>query len=158
MREVTIDTLVDVGAALAHPGRLRILAMLREGDLCVCQMTSVVRLAFSTMSNHLAILRRAGLVTEEKRGRWVHYRLAEEEPLGSLVREILHLVNEDRQILEDGRVIGAVRRIPLEDLCRAGLNLKAVGIKGNGGRRGIRPSSGRGGGRPHATVSRPRRL
>ena len=46
--------------ALAHPGRLRILAMLRGGELCVCQMTAVLDLAASSVSAHLADLKRAG--------------------------------------------------------------------------------------------------
>jgi DNA-binding transcriptional ArsR family regulator len=135
MKEVTLDTLAEVGAALAHPGRLRILALLREGDLYVCQIRTVLELAASTVSAHLAILRRNGLVTEQKQGRFVQYGLTDEEPLGSLVREILHLVKEDRQVIEDGRLLEAVRRVPLDRLCRAGLDLNAMGIEGRGCRR-----------------------
>ena len=77
----TLPTLVDAVKALAHPGRLRMLAMLRGGDLCVCQMTAVLELAASTVSSHLSDLRRAGLVTERKSGKWVHYHLVTAGPL-----------------------------------------------------------------------------
>jgi ArsR family transcriptional regulator len=143
MKEVTLNTLVDVGAALAHPGRVRILALLREADLYVCQIRTVLGLAPSTVSVHLAILRRSGLVTEQKQGRFVQYGLTDEEPLGSVVREILHLVKEDRQVATDAQLLAAVRRVPLDSLCRAGFDLTAVGIRGQACRRGKRaPAAG----------------
>jgi len=135
MNDVTLDSLEAVGGALGHKGRLRILALLREADLYVCQIRTVLGLAGSTVSVHLAILRRGGLVTEQKQGRFVQYGLTDEEPLGSLVREILHLVKEDRQVIEDARLLEAVRRLPLDRLCRAGLDLAAIGIEGRGCRR-----------------------
>jgi DNA-binding transcriptional ArsR family regulator len=135
MNDVTLTTLEAVGAALAHKGRLRILALLRESDLYVCQIRTVLGLAASTVSAHLGILRRGGLVLEEKEGRWVRYALTDEEPLGSVVREILHLVKEDRQVIEDARLLTAVRRMPLDGLCRAGVDLSALGIEGRPCRR-----------------------
>jgi len=74
-------------------------------------------------------------VTEQKQGRFVQYGLTDEEPLGSLVREILHLVKEDRQVGDDIRLLESVRRVPLDRLCRAGLDLTAMGIEGRGCRR-----------------------
>ena len=65
MKDVTLDTLEAVGGALGHNDRLRILALLREGDLYVCQIRTVLGLASSTVSAHLAILRRSGLVAEQ---------------------------------------------------------------------------------------------
>jgi len=135
LNEVTLDALEAVGGALAHKGRLRILALLREGTLFVCQIRTVLALAPSTVSVHLAILRRAGLLTERKQGRFVEYGLTDEEPLGSVVREILHLVKEDRQVVDDGRLLEAVRRVSPDRLCRAGLDLSAMGIEGRGCRR-----------------------
>jgi len=68
---------VDTLKVLAHPVRLRILALLRGGELCVCEVAEVLGLAASTVSEHLTGLRRAGLVRERKVGRWVHVALAE---------------------------------------------------------------------------------
>jgi DNA-binding transcriptional ArsR family regulator len=106
--------------ALAHPGRLRLLAMLRGGDLCVCQLTAVLELAASTVSSHLRDLRRAGLVTERKSGKWVHYQLVTTGPLADLVREALRLVHEDDRLRKDTRVVDDIRRISLETFCRTG--------------------------------------
>jgi len=128
MAAILLSTVVDVAKALAHPGRLRILAMLRDAELCVCQMTAVLRLATSTVSAHLSDLRRSGLVAERKDAKWVYYRLTDEEPLRSLVHEVLALADADRQFREDAALIRSLRRIPVETLCRAGLDLRAVGI------------------------------
>ena len=78
---MTMETLrptVELLKALAHPVRLRILALLREGELCVCEVAEGLGLAPSTVSEHLTDLRRSGLVREWKVGRWVHVALAEE--------------------------------------------------------------------------------
>jgi len=124
----TLPTLVDAVKALAHPGRLRLLAMLRGGDLCVCQLTAVLELAASTVSSHLSDLRRAGLVTERKSGKWVHYHLVDRGPLAELVRRALRLVDEDDRLRQDTRVVDGLRRIPLETLCSAGFDRTTVGL------------------------------
>jgi len=114
--------------ALAHPGRLRMLAMLQSGDLCVCQMTAVLELAASTVSSHLSDLRRAGLVSERKSGKWVHYHLVDTGPLADLVRQTLRLVDEDDRLGQDARVVDGLLRIPLETLCSAGFDRTTVGL------------------------------
>jgi len=64
--------------ALADPHRLTILATLArsEDEVCVCDFTSGLPLNQPTVSHHLRILREVGLVTCERRGTWVYYRLA----------------------------------------------------------------------------------
>ena len=74
----TLRPLVDTLKALAHPVRLRILALLQGGELCVCEVAEVLGLASSTVSEHLTALRRTGLVRERKVGRWVHVALSDE--------------------------------------------------------------------------------
>ncbi len=64
--------------ALADPYRLRMLATLARatGEVCVCDFTAALPLNQPTVSHHLRILREAALVTCERRGTWVYYRLA----------------------------------------------------------------------------------
>jgi len=64
--------------ALADPHRLTMLATLAraEDEVCVCDFTGALPLEQPTVSHHLKILRDAGLVTGERRGTWVYYRLA----------------------------------------------------------------------------------
>jgi hypothetical protein len=83
-------------------------------------LTAVLELAASTVSSHLSDLRRAGLVTERKSGKWVHYHLVTAGPLADLVREALRLVDEDDRLRKDTRFVDDIRRIPLETFCRTG--------------------------------------
>jgi ArsR family transcriptional regulator, arsenate/arsenite/antimonite-responsive transcriptional repressor len=62
--------------ALSEEIRLRILALLVDGELCVCDLMAVLSLPQSTISRHLASLRHAGLVEGRRQGIWMHYRLA----------------------------------------------------------------------------------
>ena len=66
---------------LADPTRLQSVMLLHaEGRLCVCELTHALQLSQPKISRHLAQLRDAGVVTDERRGQWVHYRLAEGLP------------------------------------------------------------------------------
>jgi len=62
--------------ALADDTRLRIVALLRHGDLCVCHIHAALALSQPHVSRHLAVLRAAGVVEARRKGSWVHYRLA----------------------------------------------------------------------------------
>jgi ArsR family transcriptional regulator, arsenate/arsenite/antimonite-responsive transcriptional repressor len=62
--------------ALADGTRLRILGLLRAGEICVCDIHGSLGLPQPTVSRHLAYLRKTGLVEGRKDGLWVHYRLA----------------------------------------------------------------------------------
>jgi len=61
--------------ALAHPARLTIVDELRSEPRCVCEIQAVIGLDMSTVSKHLAVLKNAGIVQDEKRGVQVYYRL-----------------------------------------------------------------------------------
>src|ERR687886_482207 len=68
-------------AVLADPVRLRLLSMLTSaeaGEVCVCEMVDPIGRSQPTVSHHLKILADAGLVTGDKRGRWVWYRVVPE--------------------------------------------------------------------------------
>jgi DNA-binding transcriptional ArsR family regulator len=122
-----LNRLVQINKALAHPVRLRLLALLREGPLCVCQMTAIVRLAASTVSEHLSELRRAGLVIERKEGRWVEYRLAEAEVGEHLSEASWERLQEDPDVRADAVLAGALRAVPVEELGGATADLGRLG-------------------------------
>ncbi|HOJ34920.1 MAG TPA: metalloregulator ArsR/SmtB family transcription factor [Candidatus Hydrogenedentes bacterium] len=65
----------EILKALAHPTRLFLVDQLCQGERCVCELVELVGADFSTVSKHLAILKNAGFVTDEKRGLKVFYRL-----------------------------------------------------------------------------------
>ncbi len=61
--------------AMAHPARLRMLDELSRGERCVCELAEMVGSDMSTVSRHLALLKAAGIVDDDKRGVSVFYRL-----------------------------------------------------------------------------------
>lgn len=61
--------------ALAHPSRLLIVDELSRGERCVCDLRELVGHDMSTVSKHLALLKNAGIVEDDKRGKQVYYRL-----------------------------------------------------------------------------------
>jgi DNA-binding transcriptional ArsR family regulator len=104
MRNDAMRSALRVTKALSDGQRVRILMLLRGGELCVCRVVEVLGLAASTVSKHLSILSEADLVSVRKDGRWAYYRL----PQGSAraaVRPILKwledMLGEDEAVLRD---------------------------------------------------------
>ena len=77
MRDVkmTVEDKVKIFKALAHPIRLRIVEKLADGEQCVCVILEMFHVDMSTLSRHLSVLKNAGIVADEKRGKNVYYRL-----------------------------------------------------------------------------------
>lgn len=71
----TLTVTQDVLRAFADPTRLRILNLLAEREVCVCDLCSVLDEIQPKVSRHLAYLRRAGLVGVRHDGKWKHYRI-----------------------------------------------------------------------------------
>lgn len=92
-QSATIDT-ADQSAllfkAFADPTRLRLLNLLRAGEVCVCDLVAVIDAPQPKISRHLAYLRRAGLVQVRRQGLWMYYRLA--EPRTDLHRKLIDCV------------------------------------------------------------------
>jgi len=101
--------------ALSDSNRLRILKMLQTKPLCVCEITNVLGLATSTVSQHLKILKEAGFILEEKDGKWVNY-LINPRPSDSRITSLLTsldfwiadqsvIINDKKKVLESDRNI-----------------------------------------------------
>lgn len=74
--------------ALADRTRLRLLNLMREGEICVCFFTEVLGESQPKVSRHLAYLRSAGLVAARREGKWVHYSiLTPEDPSAAVILE-----------------------------------------------------------------------
>lgn len=85
--EEDIEVQAKIFKAMSDPFRLKILLLLREGELCGCEIMVGLDRPQSTTSHHLSILKDAGLIRERKDGRWSRYRLSE-----GAVLEMLNLV------------------------------------------------------------------
>lgn len=120
MKTPKLDLAVAAARALGHAARMRIVTMLQPGELCVCQITEVLKLAPSTVSAHLKELRLAGLTLERKDGRWVSISLSDDPAARTWIATALAAAGDDPQLAADRRLVAELRRLPVEDLCRLG--------------------------------------
>jgi len=70
-----MEARAKVMKALAHPSRLFIVDELSRGERCVCELTEMIGADMSTVSKHLSLLKKTGVVLQERRGQQVFYRL-----------------------------------------------------------------------------------
>ena len=121
MNSDAMRTTLRITKALADLQRVRILMMLRPGELCVCQIVEVLSLAPSTVSKHLSILSAAGLVDSRKDGRWAYYSLPQ-RTAGTFVRPVLEWLGDtlknDETIEQDLKKLRTVVACDPESLCR----------------------------------------
>ena len=108
-----------VTKALGDENRSRIVMFLRGGEMCVCQVVEMLGLAPSTVSKHLDVLAKAGLIESRKAGRWVYYRLPGKPsgPAGAALEWLQAALAKDPQILKDAKRSRAVLKMDKETLC-----------------------------------------
>jgi ArsR family transcriptional regulator len=78
MASTPINASADIASgfhALSDPLRIRVLELLRQQELCVCELCDTLQVSQSKLSFHLKALKEAGLVVARQEGRWVYYRL-----------------------------------------------------------------------------------
>lgn len=73
---IRLDAQAAIIKAMAHPTRLFIVEQLSAGERCVQELTDMVGVDVSTVSKHLAVLKREGILQDDRRGQQVYYRLA----------------------------------------------------------------------------------
>ena len=90
MARMDTQSLASLFKTLSEPVRLRIIhLLLKQGELCVCDLVATLGLSQSVVSRHLAYLRNNNLVTPRREGVWIHYRITERccEPLFEYIRQ-----------------------------------------------------------------------
>jgi ArsR family transcriptional regulator, arsenate/arsenite/antimonite-responsive transcriptional repressor len=94
------DRMVTLFSALADPTRLRLLNLMRGGEVCVCFFVEVLGEGQPKISRHLAYLRRAGVVGARRDGKWIHYRITHpaEEPLRRILDDTLAWMENDPEM------------------------------------------------------------
>jgi ArsR family transcriptional regulator, arsenate/arsenite/antimonite-responsive transcriptional repressor len=111
---------VTLAKALSDENRVRILAMLRGRELCVCQVIELLELAPSTVSKHLAILKQVRLIEGRKDGRWMYYRLADDDApdaAKALLQWTLHTLKGDKRLRDDAQRLEQILAMDPEVLC-----------------------------------------
>lgn len=112
--------ILNITKALSDENRVRALMILADGELCVCQIIEMLGLAPSTVSKHMSILRQAGLVETRKEGRWIYYRLADDEVkktseiLGWLQRHL----KKNKRISDDFKKLRQMQKMSKDELCQ----------------------------------------
>ena len=105
--------------ALGDETRLRILALLKEGELCVCDIMAALSLPQSTASRHLAYLRNNGWVHGSRRGKWMYYRLTVDVSFADpgLGEQILNYLSTLEQAKKDQVRLQEYLRTKSKDAC-----------------------------------------
>ena len=121
MGGVSVREFMNVVKALADENRVRALLALCRRELCVCQIIEVLGLAPSTVSKHMSILKQARLVDCRKNGRWIYYRLADDDvPVEAkeALAWIRRSLSDDAQIRKDHARLEQILKLEPEVLCR----------------------------------------
>jgi ArsR family transcriptional regulator len=110
---------IKVMKALSDPSRVKIIKLLEQRSLCVCEIQAALGLAQPTVSKHLKILEQSGLISFYKEGLWVNYRLTDgrDSPYAAtMLGNLRHWLSDDPEIADLVR-----NRLPLinrEEVCR----------------------------------------
>jgi len=88
-----MERLANCLKGLGDPTRLRALALLAGGELCVCHLMAALELPQSTVSRHMAFLRRSGWVESRRRGKWVYYALS--APGQGILGQVMDLLRRE---------------------------------------------------------------
>jgi ArsR family transcriptional regulator, arsenate/arsenite/antimonite-responsive transcriptional repressor len=111
---------VSIAKALSDENRVRIVGMLDGRELCVCQVIELLALAPSTVSKHLSILKQARLIDGRKDGRWMYYRLADDDApraAHDALRWTLQTLKGDKRIRDDATRLTQILAMDPEVLC-----------------------------------------
>jgi ArsR family transcriptional regulator len=95
---------IELFKVLSEPNRVRILMMLLQKPMCVCEITSVLGISTATVSNHLSYLRKEGFIEDEKDGKWINYRIAQniENPIvKSIIESLPNWFENENEIQND---------------------------------------------------------
>ena len=85
-----IEQVATLLQTIGQPSRLQILLAIGEGETCVCHLEAMLGMRQATLSQHLMALREAGIVSDRRAGRYIHYSLRDPALLG-LVRQAAQL-------------------------------------------------------------------
>ena len=100
-----MNDLVTIFKALSDETRLRIIKLLEQGELCVCDIPAALDIVQPKVSFHLSALKEAGLIKDRKQGKWIHYSLSEKD----LFRRMLILSTCER--MQDSMIASDRKRL-----------------------------------------------
>ncbi|MFO8052646.1 MAG: metalloregulator ArsR/SmtB family transcription factor [Candidatus Omnitrophota bacterium] len=102
MKNLLIKDLDKIIKASADANRIRILSMLQEKKMCVCEIAFVLGIAQPSVSRHLKKLKAAGFIAGENKGLWTNYYLCPQNPYAkSFIKNLRSWVSSDKIIIQD---------------------------------------------------------
>ena len=128
--------LLNIFKALSDETRLRILKLLEGGELCICKIMDVVDMKQSRISRHMGILKNAGLVTDRRDGKWVHYSLnlrPENFCCEEMISFLAACLKDYDLVLQDRKKLHKLLEIEKKGLWRSG-SMCGVKTRGQGAR------------------------
>ncbi len=93
--------MLNVFKALSEENRFRIVMLLSQREMCVCEIFSILNISNSTLSSHLKILKQANIIKQKKDGRWINYSLVDDATITGLLDFIKNNMNDNKLIMED---------------------------------------------------------
>jgi len=114
-----VKSFLAITRALSDETRVRALLALRQGELCLCQIISLLGMAPSTVSKHMDLLYQAGLVERRKQGKWHYFRLAGREAPAAAqkaIRWALDALAKEPLVKADTRQLCCIRKKNLEEV------------------------------------------
>lgn len=115
-----MEIIIQNFKALSDPTRVRVVWLLQvRGELCVCDLMEVLELPQSTVSRHLAYLRNAGLVIDQRKGVWMYYRLPEKltELSADILKALQSAAKDSQQAIQDRKQLEKYLTTKRVDAC-----------------------------------------
>ncbi|MCU0575038.1 MAG: metalloregulator ArsR/SmtB family transcription factor [Syntrophobacteraceae bacterium] len=115
---MSMTEFIKVMKALSDPNRVKILKILQQQSLCVCELQAGLGIAQPTVSNHLKVLEDAGLVHSRKNGLWVNYFVSDgsKNPyVATTLGNLKHWLKDDPEIT---RILDSLPDLSRETICR----------------------------------------
>jgi ArsR family transcriptional regulator, arsenate/arsenite/antimonite-responsive transcriptional repressor len=110
--------LLKVFKAAGDKNRLRILKMLEQRNMCVCELAAALGITQPSVSKHMSLLKEAGMVMDEREGQWILYRLCDEKvnqyaPV--ILKQLTAWANDDPCVKHDKKTAASLCR---QELCK----------------------------------------
>jgi len=96
--------LANIVKALSDETRLRVIKLLEERELCVCELIQVLNMSQPRISRHLSVLKNAGLVDDRREGKWVYYSLcngSDNAEIKAILKAMSSLANDNPVVKQD---------------------------------------------------------
>lgn len=124
-----MNDLVLFAKALSDPTRVRIVAALRVGEVCVCELTEALEISQSTLSSHLQVIRQAGLVSTRKCGKWIYYDLEDGQVgiVDALFSSHQGALKADRRLQRDAKRLQERLKMREDGCCVVGFAPSSTG-------------------------------